>query len=509
MTVFTARLGGAAAAVLLGPAAATAAVTPEQVWQGWQDQIAEIDGTLTAAETRRENGRLVVSGVAYALAQEDANLSGTVEEIVFAEGDDGTVVIEMPEEYPLSLSMTDDDGMTAEMEISVVQSGMEMVASGEPDAIRYDYSADSIEIALDDFSGEAAEEATLDFAVALAGVSGHEFWDTGESKAFEGAFHVETADIDVTADERDGPGTMALDLTLQRAMVSASGAHLAASDAEDPAKAIKEGFRVSYEMGHGGSSYDFSFNEEGNTSRANGSAAEGGMSFSLGEEGMRYSGHSRASEITMSGSTLPMPSVEAAMDELLFELAVPVVSADTPQDFGTVLRLEGLTVGDPIWDMFDPDGTLPRDPARVVVDVDGRANWESDVLGAAAENPGKMMMQSPAALGALHELTLADLAVDALGARLTGDGAFTFDNTDTTTFPGMPRPEGSVTLELEGANALIDKLMAIGMISEDDAMGARMMMSMFARPGEGEDTLTSTLEVREDGSVLANGQRIQ
>ena len=36
-----------------------------------------------------------------------------------------------------------------------------------------------------------------------------------------------------------------------------------------------------------------------------------------------------------------------------------------------------------------------------------------------------------------------------------------------------------------------------------------MMMGLFARPGDGEDTLVSTIEVQEDGAVLANGQRIR
>lgn len=40
-------------------------------------------------------------------------------------------------------------------------------------------------------------------------------------------------------------------------------------------------------------------------------------------------------------------------------------------------------------------------------------------------------------------------------------------------------------------------------------MGARMMMGMFGTPGEGEDVITSTIEVTEDGQVLANGQRLR
>ena len=108
----------------------------------------------------------------------------------------------------------------------------------------------------------------------------------------------------------------------------------------------------------------------------------------------------------------------------------------------------------------------------------------------------------------LYELTLNTLVVDAVGAMLTGEGAFTFDNSDMQTFPGMPRPQGQLTAELSGANGLLDKLVAMGIVPEDQAMGARMMMGMFAVPA-GDDKMTSTIEINEQGHISANGQRIQ
>jgi len=62
---------------------------------------------------------------------------------------------------------------------------------------------------------------------------------------------------------------------------------------------------------------------------------------------------------------------------------------------------------------------------------------------------------------------------------------------------------------LSGGNGLLDKLVGMGLVQEEQAMGARMMIGLFARPGGGEDTLQSTIELKEDGSVLANGQRIR
>jgi hypothetical protein len=95
------------------------------------------------------------------------------------------------------------------------------------------------------------------------------------------------------------------------------------------------------------------------------------------------------------------------------------------------------------------------------------------------------------------------------GAELNGTGAFTFDNADLVTWGGMPAPEGTVDISLDGANGLMDKLVAMGLLPQDQVMGARMMMGMFARPGAGPDSLVSQIEVRRDGSVFANGMQIK
>ena len=88
-------------------------------------------------------------------------------------------------------------------------------------------------------------------------------------------------------------------------------------------------------------------------------------------------------------------------------------------------------------------------------------------------------------------------------------GDFTLDNSDMSTFPGMPKPVGAVNVALEGGNGLMDKLVAMGLLPEEQAMGARMMMGLFAVPGDAPDTLKSKVEFTEDGQVLANGQRIK
>jgi len=115
-------------------------------------------------------------------------------------------------------------------------------------------------------------------------------------------------------------------------------------------------------------------------------------------------------------------------------------------------------------------------------------------------------LDAPAEIEALN---INSIVVDAVGAKLDGSGAFTFDNTDTTTYGGMPKPVGAVSVALAGGNALLDKLVAMGLLPEQQAMGARMMMGLFAVPGDAPDTLKSKVEFNEAGQILANGQRIK
>ena len=73
----------------------------------------------------------------------------------------------------------------------------------------------------------------------------------------------------------------------------------------------------------------------------------------------------------------------------------------------------------------------------------------------------------------------------------------------------MPRPTGGIDLKLVGGNGLLDNLVNMGILPEQQSMGARMMMGIFARPGDGPDSLTSKIEINAAGQVLANGQRIR
>ena len=219
---------------------------------------------------------------------------------------------------------------------------------------------------------------------------------------------------------------------------------------------------------------------------------------------MGYDFKQTNSAMDMAGSDFPLP-ISLTIAETVFEMLMPIMARDEPQDFELVIGLSDFTMSDLIWGLVDPAGQLPRDAAKLLVSLSGQAK----VLENFMDPEFAMAMESDAPPAELEALTINELELTAAGASLTGSGDFTFDNSDTITFDGMPRPTGILNVQLAGGNGLLDKLVDMGLIPEDEAGGFRMMMGLFARPGDAPDTLTSTLEINEEGHILANGQRIQ
>jgi hypothetical protein len=279
------------------------------------------------------------------------------------------------------------------------------------------------------------------------------------------------------------------------------GVLLSPSQMEDMSAALATGFSTDGTFGY--SSADLAFDATGtaDTAKVAGTFGAGTLTFGISKDRLAYGGTSSAAKLTISGSSIPFPELVVSLAETGFDLLMPVTKSDAPQDFRLLLRLVDLAVSDEVWAMFDPMAALPRDPATLVIDTTGKAKWLVDIFGPEAET----MEIAP---GELHALDINDLTLRAMGAAITGKGAFTFDNSDTTTFDGMPLPTGKLDLTIDGANALLDKLSQTGLLPQDQVMGARMMMGLFARPGEGPDTLTSTLEFKDKG-FFANGQQLQ
>jgi hypothetical protein len=231
-------------------------------------------------------------------------------------------------------------------------------------------------------------------------------------------------------------------------------------------------------------------------------ASGGAFNVAMSQAGLTYGTSLTGAKFTVSGAEIPFPQIEVAFAESGFALAMPVTKSETPQDFSFLTKLVDFTVSEDVWGLFDPAGTLARDPATFIVDLKGTGFWTQDIM-----DP-EVQMEGAEPPGQLNSLDLTQVLAKAAGAEVTAAGGLTFDNTDMATFGGMPRPDGKITIGIKGVNQLVDNLIALGMLTEDDAMGFRMGLAMFARPGAGPDELTSEIEFKE-GGLFANGQRLQ
>ncbi|MGC9420001.1 MAG: DUF2125 domain-containing protein [Rhodovulum sp.] len=491
-----------AALVLAGPAWADLAA--EEVWAAWKAVAEGAGQTISATETR-SGDTLTISDVTVTAAMPEGSAVARQDgAIAFRERGDGTVEVALPGSFGIAMDVRPPEGKRIEAEMTVVQDGFSMVASGTPDAIAYDLSAETLTLTLD--RAEADGEPVDARAVSgMTGMTGRYTVSRRETTRVEGEIAAEGARFDVAVNAPEDDVSLRYAGEVSDLAGTSTAVTVPGMDNTQLGAMLEAGFSSEGRVTHGGFAYAMSVADGAGTTDVTASFEGGSIDFALAGAGMVYDVRSDAGQISVSGASVPLPQLDLAFAESAFRLELPLVETEEPADFELLTRTEGLTVSDGIWAMLDPAGQLPRDPATLVLDLGGKARWLVDIT-----DPETMAGASPEAPPAeLHELNVKDLELSLAGAELTGNGAFVFDNSDKTSFDGMPKPTGGVALKLTGANTLLDRLVNMGLIPPDQATGMRMMLGMFARPTGDGDTLTSEIEVTPDGQVLANGQRLR
>ena len=485
---------------------ALADLTAEDVWENWKASAGLYgDATVTGEETR-SGDTLTISNFAVSLSDTGSRILVEIPLIEFEELGDGSVSIRMSSSYPMEFSFDDPETGSVLGRLRVEHDGLSMQASGDPGAIRQTYQAPQISVAMDELTVDGEQvEATGAFTIRT--VAGSSLTGSGAPQQLESTFSAEAlvAQFDLSEPDEDDL-LINFAMTMENLRSDSSGTMSPFSSGDTLDEMLAAGLATEGTFSHGATRYSLSGGDTEQNFRIDGTVATGSLDVSIGPGGLSYGGSNSDITFVMSGSDIPFPSLSFELRESSGRLTMPLVRSDEPQDFVMQTSLDGLRIDDAIWSLFDPGALLSREPARIVIDIAGKGNWLIDITdpeqAASAETSGEVP-------GELHALELNELNVEIAGLQLLGEGGFTFDNADTVTFDGMPRPEGRIGFTLLGANAFIDSLVTLGLVPEDQAMGARMMLGMFARPGDGPDSLISTIEVQPDGSVLANGQRIR
>ncbi|MFK7834599.1 MAG: hypothetical protein AB8B60_00130 [Sulfitobacter sp.] len=488
--------------------AALADLTPAQVWGDWQSYMQGMGYQISATETA-SGGNLTVSDINMQFAMPDSgNMTMSMGTIRFDQNSDGTVAIVLPDVMPITMAGSNlPDGGDFSMLMNYAQTGHSLTASGTPEATTYDYDAATIALTLDQITAEGGNVSPDNVAMnfSATNLNSTTQMTIGATRGYAQSGTVDSVAYALKVDDPENPGSNG-DVTGSITGVSFDGTGtipLQIPDASDMAAMLAAGFDItgSFAYEGGSSSFDIKNPEDGNFVM-NTSSQGGSLGVEMGADGLVYTGSQRNLSMGVTLEVMPFP-FQIDMAEGGFNLAMPVSKSDDPQDFALGINMSQFTMSDMIWSAFDPAGQLPRDPATVLLDLTGKAKLLVDWL-----NP-EAAAQMTGAPGEVQAVALNNLLVTAAGAKLEGNGDITFDGAGPAMIPGMGNPVGAVNLALAGGNGLLDKLVAMGLIPQDQAMGARMMMGLFAVPGNAPDTLTSKIEFTPEGQILANGQRIR
>jgi hypothetical protein len=498
----TGLIGSTALCALLSTTSVQA-MTAAEVWQNWKDFATSTGQTVTTTSEAVQGNALVVSGASFVMADSEAEVTVAIDELRFMELGDGSVEVTMSPSYPITINGTGDDGSANSAQMMVTQTNLRTVASGTPGNVSYAITSDSIAVTTVSVTENGAA-IPVNVSVVMNGAGGtYVMAPRGADLAdLTSTFNATSLAVEVHADDQEIGSKVDLTASIGSFATVMNGTFGATLfEIENPAAAVAAGLAMDFGVTYGPLAYSLDVVENGAPTAIKGKSDGGALGFALDKAKMAFKGGGKGVQVVISGAEIPFPEVMLAYAESAFDFSLPVAKSPEAQNFTMVAKLIGLTVSEDIWAMVDPTASIPRDPATVIVDTKGTARLDVDLMDEAAMNSGVPP-------GQLQSLDIPALQLTIGGAEFTGKGALTFDNTDLTTFDGMPAPTGVIDLSLVGGNALLDKLIALGLVPEDQAMGVRMMMGMFARPGAGPDTLTSTLEFKDKG-FFANGMQLQ
>ncbi len=505
----------AATSSILMTTTALADITAAEVWQAWQEDAAAMGMSLTANTSETSSG-LEVSAMEYtatipqfgemeAPLEIRANLGG----MTLTDNGDGTVGLIMPDSQTIVVSFTmGEDGGAFSVDTS--SEGQVTTISGSKDEMVYTTATDKMTWELADWSFSGGDVSTedladlvIEFAMAIEGQSSTYTFDRTNGLSVSGTDNTAQLSYNInieTPDENLNQTDSMVQTGIQTDVSMTLPADMDFTSPEGVINALKGGLGFAVK-GTAATSLQES-NQMSPLGPVQSKVEASDMAFDMTANGGLVQVIANYGATAIDVITPMIPPVSLAADGMAVDMTAPLISDGSRARY--MVALNDFTLNDDIWGMFDPTAVLPRDPAQLTLDLSADPNWQIDVLDLAAwENIDDTNLP-------LHpgDIRLDAFELSAAGASITGTGAMTVNYDNMGNFAG-PQPAGHIDLAASGLNGLMDNLVAMGLMPEEQVMGARMMMGLFAVPGEGEDTLNSRLEMNEEGHIFANGQRLQ
>ncbi|MBM3603980.1 MAG: DUF2125 domain-containing protein [Alphaproteobacteria bacterium] len=502
-------LSTSAIALVLGAAPALADVTPSQVWDNLRQSYEDMGYQVQVGDQQEAGETLTLSDITLrSQGDEAADSQLTIPRLVMQQsGADVRSVIEG--QMTLEIRDTNPEGQPAGFALTLDASGNETLSSGTPEAMDHRYAVPELKV-----QGRALDERNdSPVTMTFTDVEGQQSIRRAEDGGSQQSYDATAAEM-VMALSGSGPSevegaedatdTFTANVTISDLAITGTGTLPGGVDfGADPAAALAAGFRGEGNLQTGPLNLTFqssTTDSDGQAQDANGtvSANTGRLAVSMTGDGLTYEGRATDMQTQVTSTEMPFPLAYATAENA-FRLTVPTVARPDEQPFALSYVLDGLTLDDAVWQSFDPQNTLPRDPASLTIDIEGQTVVTQSFLDPAFGETG----DEPQIPFLPRSLNIRDISLAAIGASADLSGQLTFGDDPT-------QPVGSIEGTFTGINGLMDNLVAMGLVPQEQLMGARMMLAMFARPVEGNpEQLQTQLEFREGGSIFANGQQVR
>ena len=502
-----ARLSGASALALLLSLQSAGALTPEEAWEAWQTQGLASSPDFKAANTVREGDTLVVTGITTSNAvPEGPVFSMTMPEVRFRDAGNGTVEVTWPQPMELVAKGLKDTGDKSLVTVSIAQEQAVMVGTGAADAPSYAITADKVTATVEQVINPEGEVQDVTGDVVMTGVTGsYAFAQADAGMGYDQSIKVASTVITARGDTPAAKDAFDVKLTLADLAVNGKSVIIGPElmQAGNMAAALAAGFSFDSTVTSGALDLKAEITDSGVPGHVDAVLTGVQGNVAMDKDRFDYGFGMTGGTVNANGFDMPLPMVTGSFAEVAYRFAFPVAKSDTPQDFSALVKLVDLTMAEDLWNPFDPGAALKRDPVTLIVDLKGKGNWLVDVFDPETRLDGPHMPMNLAALDIGQVLTKA------AGAQVAATGGLTFDQSDMDSYGGFPAPVGSVNVTLDGINPLLDALVAIGVVSEDDLIGARFAMASVTKPGANPDQLLSEIEFREGGRLFINGMQMR
>jgi hypothetical protein len=479
-----------ATALLATAAPAWADLSAEGLWADWQKTFGAFGLTLSA-DAAMAGDTLTLSDFTTRSDMggvENVASYGTVQ---LVEQGDGTVRVLLPPEMRAT-STTTVEGETVEQDFTISHEGLDFVVAELDGARTYVFDAERLIYAFDDVVGEG-DEPPVEMSLALTAVdSAYTIAPEGASSLVTSEFAANAMNLILQSEGEDAPFTVlydAVDLTgegggtFDEGQIGTGGG-------------IPGGLNMAFNYAHGGATMSVTARGEDGPVNVNASSNAGALAVGIDADGLSETLTSAGVQASVQVPEFPAPLAFTAA-EVAGGFLLPLGAPDAVKPFGMDFVMREVEFDDAIWSTFDPTGQLPRDAATLVLDIDGTAEMAVDLSDAEA-----MVALGARPPGELETLSINEVRLSVAGAELRAAGELAFPTPDPS------EPVGRLVVNLDGAFALADRLVALGFVPAEQVAFVKGMSGAVAR-SVGEDQLESELTFTEGGGIAANGMPLR